>query len=158
MVDCEFKFFSGIEGYGGGRRTGQDDRTAFKGKAFEIQKLDKFSDEAQDYRARMFSLAGYMEERWPTTIAGNLARHSIGLQFLREERYGEAIKKLSLIDPSYGNYTLVCYQLSGACNRASRICRWSSSAPVQPSRPSNNLRPFPEMSGFRECEGLGRTC
>ena len=85
-----------------------------------LQKLDKFADEAQDYRARMFSFAGYMEDRWSASIAGDLARHSIGLQLLRDENFGEAIKKLSLIGPSYGSYTLVCFQISDACGRAEK--------------------------------------
>jgi len=84
------------------------------------QKLSKFEEDAQEYRSRMFGLAGYMEDRWPTTLAGDLARHSIGLQLLREENFREAIKKLSLIGPGYGSYTLVCFQVADACNKAEK--------------------------------------
>src|SRR5262249_46536617 len=68
----------------------------------------------------MLALAGYMEERWPKGIAGDLARHSVGLQLLREESFAEAIKKLSLIGPGYGSYSLVCFQIADAGAKAEK--------------------------------------
>ena len=61
--------------------------------------------EAQQVRGRRPGLPRGACSAWratwrtagPTTLAGDLARHSIGLQLLREENFGEAIKKLSLI-------------------------------------------------------------
>jgi hypothetical protein len=86
----------------------------------QVVSQNKDAEDAPELRSRMFSFAGYMEDRWPTTIAGEIARHSIGLQLLREENFREAIKKLSLIGPGYGSYTLVCFQISDACAKAEK--------------------------------------
>jgi TolA-binding protein len=92
---------------------------ALQGYAQMVAKR-KDEEDGPKYRAGMFGLASYMEERWPGTLAGDLARHSIGLQLLREGNFGEAIKKLSLIAPTYASYTLVCFQISDACARAEK--------------------------------------
>jgi hypothetical protein len=81
------------------------------------QKKRAFEEIASE-RARMFQLAQYMESRWPKSLAGELARHSAGLQMLRDGNYAEAIKKLGLITPSYSNYTLVRFQLADAALKA----------------------------------------
>jgi hypothetical protein len=96
------------------------------------QKQSNFEDLAED-RARMFSLASYMEERWPKSIGGDLARHSLGLQLLREENLPEAIKKLSLVGPTYGNYPLVCFQIADACSKAEK----ASLEPITGDRPGD---------------------
>jgi len=97
-----------------------------------LQKVDKVDENNED-RARMFSLASYMESRWPNTIGGDIARHTVGLQLLREENYPEAIKKLSLIGPSYNNYAQVCYQIADACLRAHR----NGIEPINGDRPGD---------------------
>lgn len=96
------------------------------------QKQGKFEDTAGD-RARMFALASYMEQRWPGSIGGDVARHSVGLQLLREENFPEAIKKLALVGPGYANYALVCYQLADACNKAEK----ASVEPIPGDRPGD---------------------
>jgi tetratricopeptide (TPR) repeat protein len=97
------------------------------------QKQAKFDESAGDDRTAMFSLASYMEERWPRGIGGDLARHTVGLQLLREENYPEAVKKLSLIGPGYGSYTLVCFQLADACGKAEK----ASVEPIAGDRPGD---------------------
>lgn len=97
------------------------------------QKQAKFEESLADDRAAMFSLASYMEDRWPRTLGGDLARHSVGLQLLREENYPEAIKKLSLIGPGYGSYTLVCFQVADACGKAEK----ASVEPITGDRPGD---------------------
>lgn len=96
------------------------------------QKQGAFDDK-NDERGRMLSLAAYMEERWPKSIAGEMARHSVGLQLLREENYSEAIKKLALVTPAYGNYALVCFQLADGCLKAER----ASLEPISGDRPGD---------------------
>lgn len=91
------------------------------------------SDEKNDERGKMLSLAAYMEERWPKSMAGELARHSIGLQMLREENYPEAIKKLGQVTPSYANYPLVCFQLADSCFKAEK----ASLEPISGDRPGD---------------------
>ncbi len=96
------------------------------------QKHGKF-EELGDERARMFALASYMEERWPRGIGGDVARHSVGLQLLREENFPEAIKKLSLVGHGYHNYALVCFQIADACTKAER----GSVEPIAGDRPGD---------------------
>lgn len=83
------------------------------------QKQAKF-EEIRSERDKMFALASYMEERWPNGLAGDLARHSVALQLIREENYPEAIQKLSRIQPGYGSFALVCFQIADACTRAEK--------------------------------------
>jgi hypothetical protein len=79
----------------------------------------KFEEkEVADLQARLLSLSRYIEERWPRENAGEMARHTVGLQLLKEEKFAEAIQRLGLISPGYGNYALVCFQISDACDRA----------------------------------------
>jgi hypothetical protein len=103
------------------------------GQLLERKKDKVDEEELAGLRARMFSLAHYMEERWPNETPGELARHSLGLQLLKEENFPEAIKKLSLITPSYGNYALALYQLADAASRADK----ASVAPIAGDRPGD---------------------
>lgn len=79
---------------------------------------DRF--EAADDRTKMFSLARYMQERWPGELAGELAAHLMAAQLVREENYPEAIKMLSQIRPTYGNYTQVLWLLADAASKAEK--------------------------------------
>lgn len=96
------------------------------------QKQGKFED-AGGERGKMLALAGYMEERWPRSTGGDAARHAVGLQLLREEKYSEAIKKLSQVGPSYGSYPLVCFQLADACAKAEK----ASVEPIAGDKPGD---------------------
>jgi hypothetical protein len=58
----------------------------------------------QDDKAHMFALAKFMEARWSQERAGDLARHQIGLRLKREEKFPEAIQKLSAITPAYPSF------------------------------------------------------
>jgi predicted Zn-dependent protease len=64
----------------------------------------------------MLTLARYMKERWPTDLAGNVARHQLGLFLIREKNVPEAIKELSAITKEYPSYTIAQYQLAEACD------------------------------------------
>ncbi|MFO0844999.1 MAG: hypothetical protein U0797_21835 [Gemmataceae bacterium] len=97
------------------------------------QKQAKFDESAGDDRTAMLALASYMENRWPRGLGGDLARHTVGLQLLREENYPEAIKKLSLIGPGYSNFTLVCFQIADACGKAEK----ASVEPIAGDRPGD---------------------
>jgi hypothetical protein len=96
-----------------------------------VMKKGKF--EGGEDRLRMFNFARYMEDRWPKSLGGDIARHSVGLQLLREENFPEAIKKLSLITPSYSSYTIVCYQLAEGCFQAEK----ASLEPISSDRPGD---------------------
>jgi hypothetical protein len=80
----------------------------------------KTEEDIQRERARMLRLAQYMENRWPQEAPGNLGRHQLGLQLLREEQYPEALKKLSTITPGYPSYAYVQYQIGEAALKAER--------------------------------------
>ncbi len=67
-------------------------------------------------------------------MPGDLARHKVGLQFLKEGSYGEGLKKLALISRGYGDYTLACFQLADAALKADRD---GSIEPVAGDRPGD---------------------
>ena len=93
----------------------------------------KDKEDAGDERSRMFNLAQYMEERWPKGLPGEMARHFLGLQMLKENNYGEAIKKLDTIGPTYGSYTLVRFQIADAALKAEK----ESAEPIAGDRPGD---------------------
>jgi hypothetical protein len=98
-----------------------------------LAKKDRYDEDASDLRARMLSLSHYMEDRWPGEMAGEMGAHTLALQMLREENYREAIKKLSLITPGYGNFTLARYQLADAALKAER----DKVEPIEGDRPGD---------------------
>ena len=74
-------------------------------------------------REKMLDLARYMETRWPHEMAGDMARHQLGLHALRlrgRERdpaaatklFQEGIAKLAAVEPSYPSYPVAQYQLA----------------------------------------------
>jgi hypothetical protein len=81
----------------------------------EANRLD-----VQDERAKMLELAKYMEERWPRELAGDMARHQMGLMLLREKKFPEAIKKLGGIAPTYPSYAYSQLQLAEAALEAEK--------------------------------------
>src|SRR5205823_4272510 len=76
--------------------------------------------DVQEDRDRMLDLARYMEERWPNELAGNLARHQIGLRLAREGKTTEAVLKLSAVTPAYPSYAFAQYQLADAAFKADK--------------------------------------
>jgi hypothetical protein len=81
-------------------------------------KLGNEDEAVRDLRARLLQAASYIEERWPADNAGDMARHTVGLQLMREENFPEAIKRLSLVSPNYSNFALVSLQLADMCRKA----------------------------------------
>jgi hypothetical protein len=93
-------------------------------------------EDVQAQRDKMLALASYMETRWPSELAGNIARHQTGLAFLREakrmsqggeakpedvrRKYGEAIAKLSAVQKSYPSYAFARSQLADAALAAAK--------------------------------------
>jgi hypothetical protein len=77
-------------------------------------------EELRQIRERMLGLAHYMEERWPRELAGDMARHKIGLFLIGEKKWPEAIKVLSAVTPSYNSYTFSQYQLAAAALEAEK--------------------------------------
>ena len=75
------------------------------------ERASKFEDVKAE-RAKMLDFAKYMEERWPGELAGDLARHQVGLLLMREKNYPEAIQKLSTITPAYPSYPFAQYQIA----------------------------------------------
>jgi hypothetical protein len=79
-------------------------------------------EELKEDREKMLALARYMEERWPTELAGDLARHQIALLMLRdkEPNYAEAVRKLEGLNPTYPSYALAQFQLAEAAFKADK--------------------------------------
>jgi tetratricopeptide (TPR) repeat protein len=94
------------------------------GTLVDMKKADeeggKVGANGDDERARLLALAQYMEERWPRSLAGEVARHTVGLTMFRDKNYPEAVKKLSLIGPGYGSFTIARYQLADAAINAAK--------------------------------------
>jgi hypothetical protein len=82
----------------------------------------KTPEELKDDKEKMLALARYMEERWPTELAGDLARHQIALVMLREKEpnYAAAIGKLQSINPTYPSYAVTQSQLAEAAFKAEK--------------------------------------
>src|SRR5262249_50354904 len=76
------------------------------------KKQAAFDDTTED-RAALFRLAAYMEDRWPAELPGELARHAVGLQLMKEENFPEPIKKLATATPASGSYAFAPYELPG---------------------------------------------
>ncbi|MGL4550771.1 MAG: hypothetical protein ACRC33_06255, partial [Gemmataceae bacterium] len=121
------------------------------------QQLDakraKFDEkEVADLRGRLFSLAGYVESRWGGEAAGNMARHTLGLQLMKEENFPEAVRKLSLVTPGYHSYALVCLQLADLCKKAET----AGSEPIVGDRDAKDYRKRALLALERiPLEGLG---
>jgi hypothetical protein len=82
--------------------------------ADDAKKLQNDPEHQAD-KEKMLALAQYMEERWPKELAGDLARHEIAQQLLREENYPAAIRKLEAVTPTYPSYARVLLDLARAC-------------------------------------------
>jgi hypothetical protein len=88
---------------------------------------------AGEERAALFRLAHYVEERWPREAPGDLARHQIALQLLRDENFPEAIKKLGTVSPAYASYPFVQWQLADAAFKAAK----EGTEPIPGDRPGD---------------------
>jgi tetratricopeptide (TPR) repeat protein len=83
------------------------------------QREARFEDVRED-RAGMLALAKYMEGRWPRELAGDLARHQIGLLLLREKNYPEAVRKLGAVTAAYPSYAFAQLQLADCAFEAEK--------------------------------------
>jgi hypothetical protein len=90
-------------------------------------------EDASDDKARLLSLARYMEDRWPAGMPGQMARHSQALQMIKDGNPAEAVKKLEMITPGYGSYTIVCYQLADTAMKAHK----EKAEPIAGDRPGD---------------------
>src|SRR5262249_4619338 len=84
----------------------------------EKQKQFATAEELQEDREGLRKLADYMEQHWPLELAGDVARHQIGLSLLREKKLPEALQALSRISPGYPSFTFSQYQLAEAALEA----------------------------------------
>jgi tetratricopeptide (TPR) repeat protein len=96
------------------------------------KKQAEFQDVAED-RAAMLRLARYMEERWPRELPGDMARHQLGLQLMREENYPEAVKKLGTVSAGYPSYVYAQYQLADCALKAEK----AGNTPIPGDRPGD---------------------
>ncbi len=77
-----------------------------------VAERERAFEDVKAERAKMLDFAKYMEERWPRELAGDLARHQIGLLLMREKNYPEAIRKLATVTAAYPSYAFARYQLA----------------------------------------------
>jgi hypothetical protein len=81
------------------------------------KKKADFEDVTAD-RDAMLDLARYVEERWPSDLAGDTARHAVGRLLMQEENYPEAIKRLSGVSASYPSVAFARHQLAECAFKA----------------------------------------
>ena len=77
-------------------------------------------DEVGPDRDRMRSLAQYVEQAWPNDPAADIARHTLGIVFLADKNYPEAVDALSRITSAYPDATRALYQLASAAVQADK--------------------------------------
>jgi tetratricopeptide (TPR) repeat protein len=106
---------------------------ALQAYAQEISKKTAAFQEVAEDRAKMLRLAQYMEERWPRELPGDMARHQLGLQLMREENFPEAVKKLGTVSPGYPSYVYAQYQLADCALKAEK----AGSTPIPGDRPGD---------------------
>ena len=63
-------------------------------------------------RGQMLIFAAYCEKNWSKDLAGNLARHQIGMMQIRNEKLVEAIKVLNSITSEYPSFSSVQYLIA----------------------------------------------
>jgi hypothetical protein len=63
-------------------------------------------------RARVRSLAAFMEVNWPKNPITNLARYQLGLVAIKNNSYAEAVEVLARITPDYQAYSSSQYDLA----------------------------------------------
>jgi tetratricopeptide (TPR) repeat protein len=69
-------------------------------------------------RNRLRNLAQYIEQRWPSDSAADLARHLLGWMLTTEMNYAEAVAVLERIGPTYTDSTRAILQLAEAALKA----------------------------------------
>ena len=77
-------------------------------------------EEVESDRARLKSLALYMEKTWPDDPATDVARHELGAMAIRQKNYPEAVAALARIKPTYADYTITQYDLAVAAQEAAK--------------------------------------
>jgi hypothetical protein len=80
----------------------------------EGEKVDPSSNAVATDRARMKSLAEYIEANWKTDVAADEARFQMAIMALRQKNYPDAVTLLDKISPSYLAYPLVLFNLGNA--------------------------------------------
>ncbi len=69
-------------------------------------------------RTQMLDFAAYCEKIWAKELAGNLARHQIGMMLMRNGKIAECIKVLGSITPEYPSYTAIQSQIADVSLKA----------------------------------------
>jgi hypothetical protein len=87
----------------------KDDLVGNDGKPVDEETYKKL---IEDDRKKLVDFAEYCEKRWPKEQTGNLARHLIGLVYVRNKEPAKALKVLSEISTEYEFYLDVQYYIS----------------------------------------------
>jgi hypothetical protein len=85
---------------------------ALQAYAQDVAEKERKFEDAQAERGKMLDFAKYMEGRWSNELAGDVARHQVGLLLMREKNYPEAIRKLATVTPGYPSYAFAQYQVA----------------------------------------------
>jgi hypothetical protein len=80
----------------------------------EGEKADPSSQIVATDRARMKSLAEYVDSNWKNDLAGDEARFQLGVMALRQKNYPEAVLALTRVSSGYTMYPLVLFQIGSA--------------------------------------------
>jgi hypothetical protein len=84
------------------------------------EKAGTAKDELEVERKRQRRLAEYVEQTWPTSQAADIARHMLGMMFLADKDYRQAVEVLDRISPSYSDATRSLSRLARAALQAQK--------------------------------------
>jgi hypothetical protein len=84
------------------------------------EKAGTAKEDLEVARRRQRHLAEYIEQTWPTAQAADIARHMLGLMFVAEKDYGQAVEVLDRISSSYSDVTRSLSQLARAALQAQK--------------------------------------
>jgi hypothetical protein len=99
-------------------------------------------------RDRLRSLAGYVEQTWPTDASADYARHMLGWLLLTEKNYADAVTVLERVGLGYAEYTRALCQLAEAALLAHKdgTSKPAPGAPSYQDRALAALLKVPELA------------
>ena len=96
-------------------------------------------NELKAYKDRFINLAEFAKKSWPTENPGDVARHQLGLMYIRDADYPMAVKELASIKPGYSGAIHANFQLAMAALGADQ-------AGAKPAAGDPDNRPFKERA------------
>jgi tetratricopeptide (TPR) repeat protein len=78
------------------------------------------AENVKEYKEKMRDFGEFVKKSWPKDAPGDVARHELGLLYLRDENYAAAADELASIRPGYSLAVQTHYQLACAAEEAAK--------------------------------------